>query len=195
MVRRTTTPGNNLFSRTLISGGTVTVLTGQGLRVVYTLTITVPSTTTPGSYAITGWPVAPSSVVTGTTPSEIRLGQPTSRPLGAWERTEARTPITFAPTRWNRRVIGLSSPLSRPERRCPLSAATTAKERPRPQIQGPRKATSLGASSATTVFTSVSVAPCVRTGAGSRSEWRRRSSSSSSTKTKPKTTSTLSISI
>lgn len=51
----------NLNSRTLISGGTVSVLIGQQLRVVYTIVVTVtPNSTTPGTYAITGWPIAPS---------------------------------------------------------------------------------------------------------------------------------------
>jgi len=70
----TTSSGSNLFSRTLISGGTVTVLTGQSLRVVYTLTVTVPSTNSSGSYAITGWPVAPSTLLTG----NYNLGNPFS---------------------------------------------------------------------------------------------------------------------
>jgi hypothetical protein len=68
----TMTPGANGFSRALIAGGTVTVLIGQALRVVYTLTITVSNATSTGSYTITGWPVAPSTVVTGS----YSLGNP-----------------------------------------------------------------------------------------------------------------------
>jgi len=75
--------GNNLFSRTLISGGTVTVLTGQGLRVIYTLTITVPSSTSTGSYAITGWPVSPSTVVTGSYNLGNPFGSPSLAPIGS----------------------------------------------------------------------------------------------------------------
>jgi hypothetical protein len=68
----TVSSGANLFSRALVSGGTVTVLTGQSLRVVYTLTVTVPSTNASGSYTITGWPVAPSTLLTG----NYNLGNP-----------------------------------------------------------------------------------------------------------------------
>jgi len=78
----TTTSGNNLFSRTLIAGGTVTVLTGQGLRVVYTLTITVSSSTSTGSFLITGWPVAPSTVVTGSYSLGNPFGNTGSPPIG-----------------------------------------------------------------------------------------------------------------
>lgn len=58
-------PGANLFSRTLISGGTVTVLAGQSLRVVYELTVQFPNDTV-ATPAITGWPVAPSVSLQGT---------------------------------------------------------------------------------------------------------------------------------
>lgn len=52
---------NNLFARALVIGGTVTVLLGQQLRVVYDLTVTVsPSVSTAGTYVITNWPIAPS---------------------------------------------------------------------------------------------------------------------------------------
>lgn len=48
--------GANINSRTLISGGTVTVLLGQQLRVVYSLNVTVgPVVATAGSWDITGW--------------------------------------------------------------------------------------------------------------------------------------------
>jgi hypothetical protein len=58
--------GNNLFSRVLIAGGSVTVLIGQQLRMVYELSITVgPAVSTAGSYAITGWPVSPATTVNG----------------------------------------------------------------------------------------------------------------------------------
>lgn len=52
----TGTAGANINSRTLISGGTVSVLIGQQLRVIYNLAVTWgPSTSTPGTYGITGW--------------------------------------------------------------------------------------------------------------------------------------------
>ena len=59
--------GNNLFSRVLISGGTVTVLAGQQLRVVYTLTFSVtPYAETSGTLTLSGWPVAPATTTDGT---------------------------------------------------------------------------------------------------------------------------------
>lgn len=78
----TNTAGNNLFSRALVTGGTVTVLTGQSLRVVYTLTVTVPSSSSSGSYAITGWPVAPSTLLTGTYSLGNPLGNTGVPPFG-----------------------------------------------------------------------------------------------------------------
>jgi hypothetical protein len=63
------TAGNNLFSRTLISGGTVSVLIGQQLRVIYDLAITVgPNASTPFTWVIggtTGWPVSPATTTEG----------------------------------------------------------------------------------------------------------------------------------
>lgn len=63
------TPGNNLFSRTLVSGGTVSVLIGQQLRVIYDIVVTVgPPTSTPATWSIngsTGWPVAPATNTDG----------------------------------------------------------------------------------------------------------------------------------
>lgn len=54
--------GSNLFSRTLISGGTVSLVSGQSLRVVYSLSITVsPSTDTTQSMSVSGWPVLPAT--------------------------------------------------------------------------------------------------------------------------------------
>ena len=59
--------GNNLFSRVLISGGTVTVLAGQQLRVVYALTWSVtPYAETTGTLTLAGWPVAPATSTDGT---------------------------------------------------------------------------------------------------------------------------------
>lgn len=59
--------GNNLFSRVLISGGTVTVLAGQQLRVVYELTFSVtPYSETAGTLTLSGWPVAPATTTDGT---------------------------------------------------------------------------------------------------------------------------------
>ena len=54
--------GANLFSRTLISGGTVSLTAGQSLRVVYELSITVaPASTTTENLSISGWPVSPAT--------------------------------------------------------------------------------------------------------------------------------------
>lgn len=54
--------GANLFSRTLISGGTVSLTAGQSLRVVYELSITVaPASSTTESLSIVGWPVLPAT--------------------------------------------------------------------------------------------------------------------------------------
>jgi hypothetical protein len=78
----TTSSGANLFSRTLISGGTVSVLIGQGLRVVYTLTITVSSSTSAGEYDITDWPVAPSTVLTGDYSLANPFGNTNVSPIG-----------------------------------------------------------------------------------------------------------------
>lgn len=67
--------GNNLFSRTLVSGGTVSVLIGQQLRVVYDIAVTVgPTVSTPATWTIggtTGWPVSPATTTGG---SYIRNG-------------------------------------------------------------------------------------------------------------------------
>ena len=50
--------GSNLFSRSLIAGGTVTVAEGQQLRVVYDVSVTVsPATQTAMTVGGTGWPV------------------------------------------------------------------------------------------------------------------------------------------
>ena len=54
--------GANLFSRALISGGTVSLTAGQSLRVVYELSITVaPASTTTENLSISGWPVSPAT--------------------------------------------------------------------------------------------------------------------------------------
>lgn len=59
----------NLFSRTLMAGGTVSVLIGQQLRVIYDLIVTVgPAASTAGTWTIggnTGWPVAPATNTDG----------------------------------------------------------------------------------------------------------------------------------
>lgn len=61
--------GNNLYSRTLISGGTISVLIGQQLRVIYDIVITVgPSVSTAATWSITGttgWPVSPATNTNG----------------------------------------------------------------------------------------------------------------------------------
>ena len=48
--------GSNLFSRTLIAGGSVTILAGQQLRVVYDLTVDPgPKTLQTGNLTVAGW--------------------------------------------------------------------------------------------------------------------------------------------
>lgn len=62
----TSTVGNNLFSRVLIAGGSVSVLIGQQLRMVYDLVVTSgPAVSTAGFFSITGWPIAPATTVAG----------------------------------------------------------------------------------------------------------------------------------
>ena len=58
--------GSNLFARSLISGGTVTVAEGQQLRVVYDVSVTVsPATQTAMAVGGTGWPVSGVTDCTG----------------------------------------------------------------------------------------------------------------------------------
>ena len=58
--------GNNLFARSLISGGTVSVAEGQQLRVIYDVSVTVtPSVQTATTGGGTGWPVAGVTDCTG----------------------------------------------------------------------------------------------------------------------------------
>lgn len=58
--------GSNLNARSLVSGGTVTVLIGQQLRTIHQLAMTPgPVTSTSGTYSITGWPVAPATDTNG----------------------------------------------------------------------------------------------------------------------------------
>ena len=60
------TPGNNLFARSLISGGTISVANGQQLRVIYDVSVTVtPSTQTAVTVGGTGWPVSGVTDCTG----------------------------------------------------------------------------------------------------------------------------------
>ena len=60
------TPGNNLFARSLISGGTISVAEGQQLRVIYDVSVTVtPSTQTALTVGGTGWPVSGVTDCTG----------------------------------------------------------------------------------------------------------------------------------
>ena len=62
----TNSAGNNLFSRVLIAGGTVSVLASQQLRVIYELSILVtPNTARAETAPITGWPVAPATDTDG----------------------------------------------------------------------------------------------------------------------------------
>ena len=54
--------GANLFARSLIAGGTVSVAEGQQLRVIYDVSVTVtPSVPTAAAVGGTGWPVAPAT--------------------------------------------------------------------------------------------------------------------------------------
>ncbi len=54
--------GANLFARSLIAGGTVSVAEGQQLRVIYDVSVTVtPSVPTAATVGGTGWPVAPAT--------------------------------------------------------------------------------------------------------------------------------------
>ena len=60
------TPGNNLFARSIISGGTVSVAEGQQLRVIYDVSVTVtPSVQTACTVGGTGWPVSGVTDCTG----------------------------------------------------------------------------------------------------------------------------------
>lgn len=56
------TAGNNLFARSLISGGTVTVAEGQQLRVIYDIIVSItPAVQTVGTAGGIGWPVPPAT--------------------------------------------------------------------------------------------------------------------------------------
>lgn len=56
----------DLFSRILFSGGAVTVLADQKIRIIYELDVTVgPITPTATTSTITGWPVSPASTQDG----------------------------------------------------------------------------------------------------------------------------------
>ena len=60
------TPGKNLFARSLISGGTISVAEGQQLRVIYDVSVTVtPSIQTAVTVGGTGWPVSGVTDCTG----------------------------------------------------------------------------------------------------------------------------------
>lgn len=62
----TATAGGNLFSRILLSGGAVTVLSGQQLRLVYELALTCSPTSAEAiDAAITGWPISPATTTEG----------------------------------------------------------------------------------------------------------------------------------
>lgn len=62
----TSSAGNNLFSRVLITGGTVTVLASQQLRVIYELSVVIsPAVSTGQTLSISGWPVAPATTTDG----------------------------------------------------------------------------------------------------------------------------------
>lgn len=56
------TAGKNLFARSLISGGTVSVAEGQQLRVIYDVSVALtPYTQTAATVGGTGWPVSPAT--------------------------------------------------------------------------------------------------------------------------------------
>lgn len=62
----TNSAGNNLFSRVLIAGGTVSVLASQQLRVVYELSVLItPNTARAETAPISGWPVSPATNTDG----------------------------------------------------------------------------------------------------------------------------------
>lgn len=64
-ISHTATVGSNLFSRILLSSG-VNLVAGQSLRVIYDLDVSVgPTTSVPTTFAITGWPVSPSTSLDG----------------------------------------------------------------------------------------------------------------------------------
>lgn len=61
----TSTPANTLFSRLLLPS-VVTVLSGQQLRVIYQLNLTItPSTSQSRTAIISGWPVSPATTTDG----------------------------------------------------------------------------------------------------------------------------------
>ena len=58
----TASSGANLWSRVLISGGVVSLVSGQSLRVVYDLAVTfAPTGTQSETIVISGWPVSPAT--------------------------------------------------------------------------------------------------------------------------------------
>lgn len=70
----TATVAANLNTRALFSGGAVTVLTGQQLRVIYDFLVTVsPTTSTAVEPTITGWPSLSQSVTADSTTDKITL--------------------------------------------------------------------------------------------------------------------------
>jgi len=59
-------PGANLMTRALISGGTLSVGVGQQVRCVYDISVTVsPGVATAASVGGTGWPVSPATTTDG----------------------------------------------------------------------------------------------------------------------------------
>jgi len=70
----TGTVAANINTRALFSGGAVTVLTGQQLRVIYDFLVTVsPTTSTAVEPTITGWPSLSQSVTADSTTDKITL--------------------------------------------------------------------------------------------------------------------------
>lgn len=68
------TVASNLNSRALFTGGAVTVLTGQQLRVIYDFQVTVsPTTATNSEPTITGWPSLSQSVTADSSTDKITL--------------------------------------------------------------------------------------------------------------------------
>lgn len=70
----TATVAANCNSRALFSGGSVTVLTGQQLRVVYDFIVTLsPTSTRSKKFPVTGWPSLQSAVTVDSTTDKVTL--------------------------------------------------------------------------------------------------------------------------
>lgn len=86
--------GTDMFSR-IVLPSTVTVLTGQQLRLTYELQITVgPITATVSSPTITGWTTTGEKRLEGTFPTTADYGSSTNQFLSLWGTTGADVGIT-----------------------------------------------------------------------------------------------------